>query len=660
MPFESPRLDDRSFDDIVQEAIRRIPLYTPEWTDHNLSDPGITLVELFAWMTDIILYRLNRVPDRHYIKLMELIGMKLREPEAASTRVTFWLSAPQPIDIKIPMGTEVSTTRTENDPAIIFSTNEEFLIRVAEMTQIITSHVSQEEQQRKYDVQNMRRVAAGYEGFMIFQEKPQAGDAIYFGFRTDLSHHILGLELDVDVAGGAGIDPTRPPYVWQALTNTSPMEWTECEVDADGTKGFNVPGVVRLHLPKIADGDINGRRGYWVRCRIKDPDPTIPQYRRSPIVRQAGAASWGCTIPATHATRIRNEVLGRSDGAPGQAFSLQNTPVLKRRSHEYLAVIPSRKPEEVWIEVADFANSKPDDKHYAIDSATGQVRFGPVMPQRDGSMQRFGAIPERRAMIIMREYRHGGGSTGNLQRGALNVLKTSIPYINRVLNRQPATGGLDMENLDTAKMRVPGYLRSLQRAVVADDFEYLTQEAAPGKVSRVFALQPPDSALGEVKVLIIPRVNNPEGRIGFGELQLDTTIRDRVREYLDERRLLTVKLDVTSPAYYYVSVKVRLKTSSHEDADKVKEAVLQRLYSFLNPIVGGSDGNGWPFGRDLTEFDVVASLQSVQGIDFVRSVQLFPVTWKQNRATVGTEPVQKIEVVAHGVIVSYTHEIEIE
>ena len=97
MGLETPRLDDRSFNDILEEARARIPLYTPEWTDHNVSDPGITLIELFAWMTDIVLYRLNRVPDKHYVKFMELIGMHLEEAEPARVQVTFWLSAPQPI-----------------------------------------------------------------------------------------------------------------------------------------------------------------------------------------------------------------------------------------------------------------------------------------------------------------------------------------------------------------------------------------------------------------------------------------------------------------------------------------------------------------------------------------------------------------------------------
>ena len=71
----SPNLDDRSFEDIVQEAIRLIPQYCPEWTNHNRSDPGITLIELFAWMTEMTLYRLNRVPDKNFLAFIHLANL---------------------------------------------------------------------------------------------------------------------------------------------------------------------------------------------------------------------------------------------------------------------------------------------------------------------------------------------------------------------------------------------------------------------------------------------------------------------------------------------------------------------------------------------------------------------------------------------------------
>src|SRR5436190_15556095 len=92
MTLPTPTLDDRRFQDIVDEAKRLIPKYCPEWTNHNLSDPGVALIELFAWMTDIFLYRLNQVPDRYYSKFLELVGVAPYPPAVAHADVTFLLS----------------------------------------------------------------------------------------------------------------------------------------------------------------------------------------------------------------------------------------------------------------------------------------------------------------------------------------------------------------------------------------------------------------------------------------------------------------------------------------------------------------------------------------------------------------------------------------
>src|SRR5215813_6471181 len=176
MPLETPRLDDRTFEDLVREAKRRIPLYTPEWTDHNLSDPGIAMLELFAWLTDIVLYRLNRVPDRLYVRFMDLLGMRLRDPEPAHTDVTFWLSAPQETDFTIPLGTEIATTRTENDAAVIFSTSNPFTIHVPSLNTVMTSKPPQKEgEHRTYVMQNLKRLEVGFDGFPAFSTPPTPG-----------------------------------------------------------------------------------------------------------------------------------------------------------------------------------------------------------------------------------------------------------------------------------------------------------------------------------------------------------------------------------------------------------------------------------------------------------------------------------------------------
>src|SRR3954464_5244469 len=128
MTLIAPNLDDRRFQDLVDEAKRMVQRKWPEWsgwTDHNVSDPGVTLIETFASMVDQLLYRLNRVPDRHYLKFLELIGVQLFPPTTARADVTFWLSAPRPEPVTVAPRTQVATVRVESEEPIVFATVDE-------------------------------------------------------------------------------------------------------------------------------------------------------------------------------------------------------------------------------------------------------------------------------------------------------------------------------------------------------------------------------------------------------------------------------------------------------------------------------------------------------------------------------------------------------
>src|ERR1700682_1997330 len=105
MPLEAPQLDNLAFSDIVAQAKLLIPRYAPEWTNFNESDPGITLVELFAWMAEMTMYRLNQVPDLNYIKFLQLIGIELAPAQPARADVTFALSRRDIPSVVIPKGT---------------------------------------------------------------------------------------------------------------------------------------------------------------------------------------------------------------------------------------------------------------------------------------------------------------------------------------------------------------------------------------------------------------------------------------------------------------------------------------------------------------------------------------------------------------------------
>lgn len=121
-------LDDRTFDDIKDEAIRLIPRYCPEWTNHNASDPGITLIELFSWMTEMTLYRLNKVPSKTYLAMLELMGLSLTAPQSSRTIINFFPVAGTKKDILIKKGTKVASVTADTQP-IIFETEQNLYVK---------------------------------------------------------------------------------------------------------------------------------------------------------------------------------------------------------------------------------------------------------------------------------------------------------------------------------------------------------------------------------------------------------------------------------------------------------------------------------------------------------------------------------------------------
>lgn len=654
MGLTTPRLDDRSFEDLVEEARARIPLYAPEWTDHNLSDPGITLIELFAWMTDIVLYRLNRVPDKHFVKFMELIGMHLDEAEPARTSLTFWLSAPQPEEVVVPNGTQAATPRAEGEEAVVFTTDGALQVKVPELSSVMTSVGS--EDKRSFNVYEAEGVLGGFTSITAFTSNPPANDdAFYIGFENDLSDHLIGIEMDVDTAEGAGIDPTHPPYVWEVLSADLTQNWTAVDIEEDTTLGLNISGIVKLHLPRLRRAIRNERNEFWVRCRL-DSMTVESHYNVSPRITRINAGSWGGTIGATNVDTVNNEVLGRSDGSPGQIFYLAHRPMIARQPNEYLLVRREDGREERWQEVSDFSSSQPNDRHYTIDSETGELRLGPALPQRDGQVRRYGALPPKNSMLIMTRYRYGGGVAGNVTVNTLTELRSSPPYVSRVSNRVAARGGMDAELLENAKVRVPHFLRSLGRAVTAADFEYLAKEAAPGRIGRVHCLQPPLTNRGEIKVLVIPQIPRLTGFISPESLELADDVREAVQTYLDDRRLLSTQLEITQPSYQWVETEVRISVGDLFDREKVRTAVETRLFEFINPLIGGVDGQGWKFGRDLFVSDLMAVLLSVEGVNFVRSVKLFPVNYDKRQFTRELEA-QEIRLPPQGIIVSFQHNV---
>ena len=103
MPITPPNLDDLRYDRIREDLVRRIPVHAPEWTDHNESDPGITLIELFAYLAEQVGFRLNQIPEKNHIELLKLLGVRLKTARAARTRGSM---------CGLPIGTNSANCRT--------------------------------------------------------------------------------------------------------------------------------------------------------------------------------------------------------------------------------------------------------------------------------------------------------------------------------------------------------------------------------------------------------------------------------------------------------------------------------------------------------------------------------------------------------------------
>ena len=614
MALPAPNLDDRKFQDIVDEAKRLIPRYCPEWTNHNLSDPGVALIELFAWMSEMILFRFNQVPDRLYVKFLELVGIEPFPPSVAHTDLTFWLSAVLDHPVNVPAGTEVATTGVETGDAVVFSTVEDLSIAPPTLVAAKTGRASND--QLFVDAWDDLRFA-GSEVTCFTSDPISPGDAFYLGFADSVGGSVLRLSIGASIEG-IGVDPRDAPIVWEVWTGEI---WQRATVPADSTGGLNRDGQILFLVPRVMEAlTLGGTRAFWLRSRLVASREGQPSYQASPHLQSVRVDTLGGTVSAEHATVVGPESLGRSDGTPGQIFGLSRTPVLPRREGESLRVVIGNEVEH-WEEVEDFTASGPTDNHYRVHSGTGELEFGPVVRYADGSTRQHGAIPLDGAELTLERYRHGGGAAGNVGVDTLSVMRSSLSYIDRVQNLLPATGGVDAETARNAKLRGPLTLRTGQRAVTVRDFERLTLEASP-EVARVRCLAP-ETPGAPVRVLVVPQIRRPVEEQELDDFALPDPLVSAISEHLEPRRTLGTTVEIGTPYYQGVTAAVLLQALPGRPANLVRQRALDILYRYVNPLTGGSDGGGWGFDADLNASPIAEMLEAVEGVERVEEVLLF-------------------------------------
>ncbi len=623
MPLPPPALDDRTFQDIVDEAKRLIPRYCPEWTNHNVSDPGVALIELFAWMSEMVLYRVNQVPERLYVHFLNLVGIEPFPPSVARADLTFWLSAVLDAPVVVPANTQVMTAADAagQTDAVVFSTLQDLVVAPPVLESAMTVTAAGGVTSDVWD--DLRFNPEGARCFASDVLTP--GDAFVLGFRDSLAGMVLRLSVTAE-ADGIGVDPLQPPLIWEVWNGEG---WIPAAVYEDTTGGLNRPGEIVVLVPvEHQPLTIGNRPAYWLRARLLAPAAGQPTYKASPWVRGVDVAALGGTVRAEHAEPVTGEVLGRSDGAPGQSFAVARAPVLPRRDGECVQVVDGDRSVD-WVEVEDFSGSGPQDRHFVWDSGSGVVRFGPRIRYPDGSVRQHGSIPRDGARIGLTRYRHGGGSRGNVGSWTLSLLRSTVPFVNGVINLAPATGGVDAETVAEAKVRGPLTLRTGQRAVTARDFERLTLESST-EVARS-RCQPAGRGNGTVQLLVVPHVRGDVSTHRLDDYAISAPLMAAISGHLDEHRVVGTAIEVGTPYYQGVSVAALVYGAPGRPAGLVQQRANDALCRFVSPLVGGPDGTGWPFDADLNTAVITQLLESVEGIERVEEALLFEYDLRTGR-----------------------------
>jgi predicted phage baseplate assembly protein len=632
MPLEQslPQIDDRRYDEIMAEIRARIARYTPEWTpvwsDVNDNDPGVTMVQVFAWLAEMLTYRMSKVPELNYLKFLQLLGLELNPAEPALAEITFPVEPTHPkASVIVPARTQVSAESPDGGPPIVFETDRGLNALTAQLKSV-----------QAFDSYAYSLVTAENEdatqGFEPLGSLANTDSALLLGFEYDprppltdfpSSEFNLYVWVMVDQRASPAVQCGLPIYAparirWEFWNGS---DWQSLDLLKDETLALTRSG--HVHLKKPAKGfmpqdQIGAERNklFWIRAHVE-----LSQYERPPKL----LAIRTNTISARQVETITDEVLGGSNGSRNQVFQLANAPVVRDTLR---LEVDQGAGFEPWTCVDDFFGSGPNELHYILNRTSGEVRFGDGL---HGSIP-IANVDNADGNVVARQYGFGGGRRGNVAAKMLKSLVTPVDGIDEgaVMNVQAANSGRDEETLEQAKNRARHLVSSRDRAVSAGDFEYLAGQAANIRRAKALPLSHPSfpgvKVPGVVTVIVVP--DSAEQ----APVPSDGTLR-AVCAYLDERRMLTTEVYVVKPIYQQVVVQAEVIVDDKSDLGEVKQSIETVLLDYFHPLKGGEDRQGWPFGgtifysrvyqhvftvpgvQSITTLDVVLDGESYHGVD---------------------------------------------
>jgi predicted phage baseplate assembly protein len=670
MPLPQINLDDRKVEDLYQELLRRIPTYTPEWTDYNDSDPGVTLMQLFAWLGEILIYRINQVPQKNFIKFLELVGIPLQQPTAAVAHLQFTL-VKNAAAKNVLAGTQVALGSSSSSLPVVFETDADLLVTAVNLISVQSFDGSQ------FTDDTAQNASGTGPGFYPLSQTPQANAALSMGFDQAFPAGVIRLTfqtvqgtIPAPVQSTSSLLSTGSPPVagyWEYWNG----QWQQLTVQMDTTFALSVSGYLTFTAPTDAQPIQFGLLTkptdpalIWIRFRIGSL--VGDGYEEVPMMQNILLN----TVSATnHVTEVK-ELLGASNGRPNQTFQLAFYPILPLLPGQGIAV-DEGKGYVLWTEVEDFAGAGPTDMVYTLNHSTGLVGFGngtggKIPRWLSGNGSNKDSADQTNVMAM--SYRWGGGLQGNTGANTITTLQTSIPNVQSVTNPWPSFGGGDEESVAEAQARAPMTLRTANRAVTGDDFAFLAQQTPGAQIARAqaFPLLNPSFRVtrssadgnsqieapipGAVTVFVIPQSVLPKPMPSASTLEL-------VQNYLEQHRLLTCEVFVAAPNYREIRIEVQVVAEASADLGTVGAAVLSELLGYFNPLSpGGAGGKGWVFGDPIYFAETYRQIFDVDGVKLITGMLKTYVdgTLQPPCTDIQLQPDEVVFSIDHGVSVTYS------
>jgi hypothetical protein len=465
-------------------------------------------------------------------------------------------------------------------------------------------------------------------GFIPFETLEESQGSLYLGFDRTMARGPISIFFDLEEQDLRGAEVK---VAWSYFAEAGgTYRWAGLDT-LDGTACLTRSGTVEFLFPEdFIQSTRFGEARFWIKAVDLKTRPTNPRIQGIYL-----NTTW-----SVQAASINREILGSGEGNPNQTFEFSKTPVLSaevwvneinalseaERQQMLAASEPAvlevkdekSAPVEFWVKwtaVEDLLSSPPEGRHYELDCTAGLITFG------DGI---HGRMPPVGRDNVTANYRTGGGAQGNVAALQVNTLKTAIAYVDKVFNPIAAGGGSEPEALTAALDRSAHALKNRNRAITAEDFEYLVREASR-QIARVKCLpnlnQERKFESGWVTVIIIPTGREAKP---YPSLQLKA----EAENYLRDRAagpvigLANKRLCISGPDYVEVAVTATVVARTMADAPMIEREAVRRLREFLHPLRGGDEGRGWDFGRAPYASDFYAILEKIQGVDHLEALEI--------------------------------------